>query len=164
MNETVSETAVVHEVHSHELAHIDEKLDENEESLIRMNSTLEHTVGKIDDIAVHLTGLANSLDRFRSVSVQCQQRQTIFSNLYKKMEGELNLFKINATASMNSFDRTVDLSIDLLDRMVSFGLQVQIDTQYQIHRVNSTRTLLIVLPNLKKRSFQISLLTIKPII
>ena len=65
LNDTVSETTVVHEVHSHELAHIDEKLDENEESLIRMNSTLEHTVGKIDDIAIHLTGLANSLDRFR---------------------------------------------------------------------------------------------------
>jgi len=107
LNDTVSETTVVHEVHSHELAHIDEKLDENEESLIRMNSTLEHTVGKIDDIAIHLTGLANSLDRF--------------SNLYKKMEGELNLFKINATASMTSFDRTVDLSIDLLDRMGQFN-------------------------------------------
>ena len=39
------------------------------------------------------------------------------------MEGELNLFKINATASMNSFDRTVDLSIDLLDRMVGFSGQ-----------------------------------------
>ena len=35
------------------------------------------------------------------------------------MEGELDLFKINATASMTSFDRTVDLSIDLLDRMVN---------------------------------------------
>jgi len=107
LNDTVSETTVVHEVHSNELAHIDEKLDENEESLIRMNSTLEHTVGKIDDISIHLTGLANSLDRF--------------SNLYKKMEGELDLFKINATASMTSFDRTVDLSIDLLDRMGQFN-------------------------------------------
>ena len=30
----------------------------------------------------------------------------------------MNIFKVNATANMASFDRTVDLSIDLLDRMV----------------------------------------------
>ena len=62
--------------------------------------------------------------QFSVCSVQCYS----LSNLYKRMEGELNLFKINATASMNSFDRTVDLSIDLLDRMVSFGVWVQTNT------------------------------------
>ena len=41
------------------------------------------------------------------------------SVLYHKLEGEMNIFKVNATANMASFDRTVDLSIDLLDRMVS---------------------------------------------
>jgi len=40
------------------------------------------------------------------------------SDLYHKLEGEMNIFKVNATANMASFDRTVDLSIDLLDRMV----------------------------------------------
>ena len=38
--------------------------------------------------------------------------------MYKKLEDDINLFKINATANMDTFDRTVDLSIDLLDKMV----------------------------------------------
>ena len=44
--------------------------------------------------------------------------ENLESDLYHKLEGEMNIFKVNATANMASFDRTVDLSIDLLDRMV----------------------------------------------
>ena len=67
LNDTVSEThEIVQEVHSNELMHIDEKLTENEESLLRMNSSIEDTVGRIEDITLHINGLANSLDRFRT--------------------------------------------------------------------------------------------------
>ena len=47
-------------------------------------------------------------------------QKNLKSDLYHKLEDEMNIFKVNATANMASFDRTVDLSIDLLDRMVRF--------------------------------------------
>lgn len=111
LNETVSESlAVVDDVrdfHHSQITNLDAKVDENEDSLLYINSTLDNAVGKLDDLGVHMNGFAQALERF--------------SDLYHKLEGEMNIFKVNATANMASFDRTVDLSIDLLDRMGQFN-------------------------------------------
>jgi len=111
LNETVSESlAVVDDVrdfHHSQITNLDAKVDENEDSLLYINSTLDSAVGKLDDLGVHMNGFAQALERF--------------SSLYHKLEGEMNIFKVNATANMASFDRTVDLSIDLLDRMGQFN-------------------------------------------
>jgi len=111
LNETVSESlAVVDDVrdfHHSQITTLDAKVDENEDSLLYINSTLDSAVGKLDDLGVHMNGFAQALERF--------------SVLYHKLEGEMNIFKVNATANMASFDRTVDLSIDLLDRMGQFN-------------------------------------------
>lgn len=111
LNETVSESMAivddVRDIHHAQMSSLDAKVDENEDSLLYINSTLDTAVGKLDDLGVHMNGFAQALERF--------------SNLYHKLEGDVNIFKVNATANMASFDRTVDLSIDLLDRMGQFN-------------------------------------------
>jgi len=120
INETVADTTMVldqmKDFQDQELAKLDTKLWDNEESILKLNSTIDHAINRIEDITSTVNGFTESLDNF--------------GKLYKSIRDDVEIFMVNSTANMRAFDTTVDLSIDLLDRMGSFNEEIMERVSY----------------------------------
>ncbi|CAG5099218.1 Oidioi.mRNA.OKI2018_I69.XSR.g16352.t3.cds [Oikopleura dioica] len=82
---------------------ISQKLSDNEDNLLRLNSTVTDTVNSLVDFSGMIMGLQDALENFKTH--------------YSQFKDESDLKFVNTSAHLKSVDATQALSIELFDRM-----------------------------------------------